>query len=151
MSLFDQINDDIKAAMMAKEKEKLEALRAVKAAFLIAKTEKGASDTLSSETEIKVVQKLVKQRKESAEIYIAQKRTDLSDKELFEASVIEKYLPKQMGLDEVRAIIKSIIEKVGAKSPADMGKVMGVASKELAGKADGKLVAETVKNILAGN
>jgi uncharacterized protein YqeY len=150
MSLFDQINEDIKAAMMAKEKEKLEALRSVKAAFLIAKTEKGANDTLTSETEIKVIQKLVKQRKESAEIYVSQNRTDLSDKELFEASVIEQYMPKQMGIDELRAALKTIIEKVGAKTPADMGKVMG-ASKELSGKADGKLIAETVKNLLAGN
>ena len=151
MSLFDQINEDIKTAMLAKEKEKLEALRAVKAAFLIAKTDKGASETLSSETELKVIQKLVKQRKESAEIYISQNRTDLSDKELFEASVIEQYMPKQMGIDELHAVIKAIVDRVGAKTPADMGKVMGVASKELSGKADGKLISDTVKSILAGN
>jgi uncharacterized protein len=151
MSLFDKINDDIKAAMMAREKEKLEALRGVKAAFLIAKTEKGASDVLTDDTAVKVMQKLVKQRKESAEIYNAQNRKDLADKELFEASVIEQYLPKQMGADELKAIVIAIIEKVGAKTPADMGKVMGVATKELAGKADGKAISELVKSILAGN
>jgi uncharacterized protein YqeY len=151
MSLFDKINDDIKAAMMAKEKEKLEAIRGVKAAFLVAKTEKGASDELSDDVAIKVMQKLVKQRKESAEIYNAQNRKDLADKELFEASVIEQYLPKQMGADELKVIVKAIIDRVGAKTPADMGKVMGVASKELAGKADGKAISELVKTILAGN
>lgn len=151
MSLFDKINDDIKAAMLAKEKEKLEALRGVKAAFLIAKTEKGASDVLTDDAAIKVMQKLVKQRKESADIYNTQNRKDLADKELFEASVIEQYLPKQMGADELKGIIKAIIEKVGAKTPADMGKVMGVATKELAGKADGKAISELVKAILARN
>ena len=151
MSLFDKVNEDIKTAMLAREKEKLEALRSIKAAFLIAKTEKGAPETLSADTELKIIQKLVKQRKESAEIYISQNRKDLSDKELFEAAVIEQYLPRQMDISELTIILKSIIEKVGAKSPADMGKVMGVASKELAGKADGKLIAETVKSLLAGN
>jgi uncharacterized protein YqeY len=151
MSLFDKVNEDIKTTMLAREKEKLEALRSIKAAFLIAKTEKGAADTLSSDTELKIIQKLIKQRKESAEIYISQNRKDLSDKELFEAGVIEQYLPKQMDVAELTAILKSIIEKVGAKSPQDMGKVMGIASKELAGKADGKLIADTVKSLLAGN
>ncbi len=150
MSLFEKVNEDIKTAMLAKEREKLEALRGIKAAFLIAKTEKGASDVLSPETEIKVLQKIVKQRKESAEIYNAQNRKDLADKELFEASVIEQYLPKQMGADELKVILKGVIEKVGAKSPTDMGKVMGVASKELAGKADGRMISEIVKNLLAG-
>jgi uncharacterized protein YqeY len=150
MSLFDKVNDDIKTAMLAREREKLEALRGIKAAFLIAKTEKGASDTLSTDTELKIIQKLVKQRKESAEIYISQNRKDLSDKELFEASVIEQYLPKQMDITELTSILKSVIETVGAKSPSDMGKVMGVASKELAGKANGKLIADTVKSLLAG-
>lgn len=151
MNLFDKINEDIKAAMLAKEKEKLEALRSVKAAFLLAKTEKGASEVLPPDTEIKIVQKLVKQRKETAEIYQSQKRSDLAEKELFEASVIEQYLPKQMDIEELRTVLKGIIEKVGAKAPSDMGKVMGVASKELAGKADGKMISETVKNILSGN
>jgi len=151
MSLFDQINEDIKKAMLAKEKDKLEALRAVKAAFLVAKTEKGAAETLSSDTELKIIQKLIKQRKESAEIYLTQNRKDLYDKEILEASVIEQYLPKQMSADEIKAVLTQIIEKVGAKAPSDMGKVMGVASKELAGKADGKLIAETVKLLLAGS
>jgi len=151
MSLFDQINEDIKKAMLAKEKDKLEALRAVKAAFLVAKTEKGAAETLSSDMELKIIQKLIKQRKESAEIYLTQNRKDLYDKEILEASVIEQYLPKQMSADEIKAVLTQIIEKVGAKAPSDMGKVMGVASKELAGKADGKLIAETVKLLLAGS
>ena len=151
MSLFEQVNEDIKAAMLAREKDKLEALRGIKAAFLIAKTEKGASETLSSETEIKVLQKIVKQRKESADIYNSQGRKDLGDKELFEASVIEHYLPKQMDAEELKKILKGIISKVGAKAPSDMGKVMGAATKELAGKADGKLISEIVKSLLASN
>jgi hypothetical protein len=151
MGLFDKVSEDIKTAMLAREKEKLEALRGIKAAFLVAKTEKGAPETLSADTELKIIQKLVKQRKESAEIYISQNRKDLSDKELFEAAVIEQYLPKQMDINELTAILKSIIVKVDAKIPTDMGKVMGVASKELAGKADGKLIADTVKSLLAGN
>jgi uncharacterized protein len=149
MSLFDKINEDIKTTMLAREKEKLEALRSIKAAFLVAKTEKGAPPELTSDMELKVIQKMVKQRKESAEIYISQNRKDLYDKEMFEASVIEQYLPKQIDAEELKKILKAIIEKVGAKTPSDMGKVMGIATKELAGKADGKLVAETVKNLLA--
>ena len=149
MSLFDKVNEDIKTAMLAREKEKLEAIRSIKAAFLIAKTEKGAPAELTSEMELKVIQKLIKQRKESAEIYIAQNRKDLHDKEMFEASVIEQYLPKQLDADELTKILKAVIEKVGAKVPSDMGKVMGVATKELTGKADGKLIAETVKKLLA--
>ncbi len=149
MGLFEKINDDIKSAMLSKEKEKLEALRAIKAALLLAKTEKGSTGELTPEVELKVVQKLVKQRKESAEIYKSQNRTDLADKELFEASVIEQYLPKQMSTDELEAVIKNIIERTGAKSPADMGKVMGVATKELAGKAEGKTIADTVKRLLS--
>jgi len=149
MGLFETINDDIKAAMLAKEKEKLEALRAIKAALLLAKTEKGASHELTPDTEIKVLQRMVKQRKESAEIYQAQNRLDLAEKELFEASVIEQYLPAQMSVEELEKAVREIIARVGAKSPADMGKVMGMATKELAGKAEGKLIAETVKKILA--
>jgi hypothetical protein len=150
MSLFEKVNEDIKSAMLAREKDKLEALRAVKAAFLIARTEKGVTEVLTSDAELKIIQKLVKQRKESAEIYISQNRKDLHDKEILEANVIEQYLPKQMGLDELKQAISGIIAKVGAKGPADMGKVMGVASKELAGKADGRMVADTVKTLLAG-
>jgi uncharacterized protein YqeY len=149
MSLFDKINEDIKTTMLAKEKEKLEALRAIKAAFLLAKTEKGAAAELTADAELKIIQKLVKQRKESAEIYNQQNRKDLADKELLEASVIEAYLPKQMSADEIKAVLKPIIERVGAKTPADMGKVMGIASKELAGKADGRMISEIVKSLLA--
>jgi uncharacterized protein YqeY len=149
MGLFETINEDIKAAMLGKEKEKLEALRAIKAALLLAKTEKGASHELTPETEIKVLQRLVKQRKESAEIYQSQNRHDLAEKELFEATVIEKYLPAQMSAEELEKILRDVIARVGAKSPADMGKVMGVATKELAGKAEGKVIADTVKKLLA--
>jgi uncharacterized protein len=149
MSLFDKINEDIKTTMLAREKDKLEALRAIKAAFLLAKTEKNAPAELTLDMELKIIQKLIKQRKESAEIYISQGRKDLQDKELFEAGVIEHYLPKQLSTDEITTVLKGIIEKVGAKIPTDMGKVMGVASKELAGKADGKLIAELVKKLLA--
>lgn len=150
MKLIDKVNDDIKTAMLSREKEKLEAFRAVKAAFLLAKTEKGASEELSSDTELKIIQKLIKQRKESAEIYLVNGRKDLHDKEMFEAAVIEQYLPKQLSTDELTIAVKAIIEKVGAKSSSDMGKVMGVATKELAGKAEGKLIAEIVKKALAG-
>ncbi len=149
MSLFEKINEDIKVSMLNKEKEKLEALRAIKAALLLAKTEKGASQELTPETEIKVLQRLVKQRKESAEIYQSQNRTDLAEKELFEASVIEQYLPAQMSQEELENALRTIIEKVGAKSPSDMGKVMALASKELTGKAEGKIIAETVKKMLS--
>ncbi len=148
--LFEKINEDIKTDILAKEKEKLEALRAIKAAFLLAKTEKGAPSELTNDMELKIIQKLVKQRKESAEIYITQNRKDLYDKEMLEASVIEQYLPKQLDPEELKKLLVAIIEKTGAKSPSDMGKVMGVATKELSGKADGKLIAETVKNLLAG-
>jgi len=150
MKLFEKVNEDIKTAMLSREKEKLEAFRAVKAAFLLAKTEKGASEELSSDTELKIIQKLIKQRKESAEIYLANNRKDLHDKEMFEASVIEQYLPKQMNTDELTIAIKAIIEKAGAKTQSDMGKVMGIATKELAGKAEGKLIAEIVKRTLTG-
>jgi len=149
MSLYEKVENDIKAAMLAKEKEKLEALRAIKAAFLLAKTEKGASETLSEETELKVIQKLVKQRKESAELYKSNGRNDLSDKELFEAEVIATYLPAQLSEAEIEAEVRKVIEAVGAKGPQDMGKVMGVANKQLSGKAESRLVAQKVKEILA--
>ena len=149
MSLFEQINNDIKAAMLAREKERLEALRAVKAAFLLAKTEKGESNELSEETELKIVQKLVKQRKESAEVYKANNRDDLYSKEIAEAKIIEQYLPQQLSEEEITVRVRAIIDKVGAKGPQDMGKVMGMASKELSGKAENKLVAQKVKDLLA--
>ncbi len=149
MSLFEQVSEDIKKAMLAKEKDKLEALRALKTAFLLARTEAGAGGELTPDAELKITQKLVKQRKESAEIYLSQNRKDLADKELLEASVIEQYLPAQMSDEELTVALKGIIEKVGAKSPADMGKVMGIASKELSGKADGKAISVKVKELLA--
>ena len=149
MSLFDTVSEDIKKAMLAREKDKLEALRSVKAAFLLARTEPGAGGELSSETELKIVQKLVKQRRESAEIYQQQNRQDLADKELLEASVIEKYLPEQMSEQELETVLKAIIERIGAKAPSDMGKVMSVATKELSGKADGKAISTKVKQFLS--
>jgi uncharacterized protein YqeY len=148
MTLEDKINADIKAAMLAKEKEKLEALRAIKSAVLLAKTDKGASGDLSGDAELKLLQKLVKQRKEAADIYIQQNRKDMADVELFQASIIETYLPAQMSEDEIRGVIARIISDTGAQSQKDMGKVMGAATKELAGKADGKLVAQIVKELL---
>lgn len=151
MSLFETINEDIKKAMLDRQKEKLEALRGIKAAFLVAKTEKGSDGTLSPETELKVIRKMIKQRKESAEIYISNNRKDLYDKEMFEASVIEQYLPKQMNEEELTGILKQIIQRLGATNPSDMGKVMGTATKELAGKADGKKISEIVKKLLAGS
>lgn len=151
MTLEEQINQEIKTAMMAKDKVRLEALRAVKSAILIAKTEKGGGEVLTTEAELKILQKQVKQRKDSAEIYQQQNRPELAEKELAEASVIEVFLPKMLSDEELTAEISKIIQSVGAKSPSDMGKVMGVASKSLAGKADGKAIAEKVKAMLAGN
>lgn len=148
MTLFDQVNEDIKKAMLAREKDKLEALRAIKAAFLLAKTEKGGIDELPADVELKIIQKLIKQRRESADIYKQQNRIDLYDKEVLEANVIETYLPAAMSDEELNAVIKSIIEKVGAKTAADFGKVMGIAAKELSGKADGKVISAKVKEML---
>lgn len=147
MSLENRINDDIKAAMLAREKDKLEALRAVKSAVLLAKTEK-AGASLDEETEIKMLQKMVKQRKEAADIYQSQGRQDMADAELFQAKVIEVYLPAQLSAAELEEIIKGIISETGASSPKEMGKVMGLASQRLAGKADGKMIAQIVKQLL---
>ncbi|MGE0088320.1 MAG: GatB/YqeY domain-containing protein [Bacteroidales bacterium] len=149
MSLTTQIDQDIKQAMLAREKEKLEALRAVKSAILLARTEKGGSDEISTEVEVKLLQKLVKQRKDSAAIYQQQNRKDLADKELFEVSIIEKYLPEQMSDEELTKIVKTAIEQTGAKTVAEMGKVMGIVSKQLAGKAEGKVIADKVKSLLS--
>jgi len=149
MSLTDQINNDIKEAMKAKDKVKLTALRAVKSQLLLAATEKGSDGGSSDEAGIKMLQKLVKQRKESAELYKQQGRMDLAEPELVEAAIIEKYLPTQLTEEELKPIIQSIIGKVGASGPQDMGKVMGVASKELAGKADGKTISTIVRSLLA--
>lgn len=149
MKISEKINADIKAAMLAKEKEKLEALRAVKAAFMLAKTEKGSGNELGDEQELKIVQKLVKQRKDSAELYKTNNREELYEKEMSEAAVIEQYLPVQMSEEEVAEAIKAIITEVGAAGPRDMGKVMGVASKKLSGQAEGRLIAQKVKEVLA--
>ncbi|MCE9540597.1 MAG: GatB/YqeY domain-containing protein [Bacteroidetes bacterium] len=146
MALEEKINSDIKTAMLAKEAAKLEALRAVKSAILLLKT---SPEGYTDDTEIKALQKMVKQRKETAEIYVTQSRKDLADVELFQAGVIEAYLPKQMSAEEIKAEIAIIISSVGASSPADMGKVMGVASKQLAGKADGKIISIVVKELLS--
>ncbi|HNZ42374.1 MAG TPA: GatB/YqeY domain-containing protein [Bacteroidales bacterium] len=147
MSLELKINEDIKQAMLAKNKDLLEALRAVKSALLLAKTEK-ADAVVNEEAEIKILQKLVKQRRETAEIYASQNRKDLADIENFQADVIQKYLPEQMGEEELTAIIKAIIAETGASSIKDMGRVMGAAAKKLAGKADNKTISEKVKLLL---
>ncbi|MBE9584373.1 GatB/YqeY domain-containing protein [Mucilaginibacter sp. JRF] len=148
MSLSTQIDQDIKQAMLAKDADKLRGLRAIKSALLLAKTEKGAAEEVSEEAEIKVLQKLIKQRKESADIYKAQNREDLYEIEAAEMTVIEAYLPKQMDRAELEAYLKDVITRVGATSVKDMGKVMGTANKELAGKADGKTISEVIKQIL---
>jgi len=149
MSLETQINQDIKAAMIAKNTAALRGLRAIKAAILLAKTEKGHAEDLNQEAEIKVLQKLVKQRRESAEIYKTQNREDLYQIEVEEEKVIEAYLPKQMSKEEVESVIKAIIAETGASSIKEMGKVMGAANQKLAGQADGKTISEVVKSLLA--
>ncbi len=146
--LFEQINEDIKKAMLAKEKEKLEALRAIKSAFLLAKTENVQQD-LTDEKEIAIIQKLYKQRMDSAEIYKSNNRQDLAEKELTEAAVIEQYLPKMLTESELEAELKKIVEELGVKSASEMGKVMGVATKRLAGKANNKDIADKVKQLLS--
>jgi uncharacterized protein YqeY len=148
MNLFDQISEDIKSAMLAKEKVKLEALRGVKKEFLEAKTAKGGTGELSDEAAVKIIQKLVKQRKDSAEIYTQQQRPELAEKELIEVTVLESYLPKQMSPEELEVALKDIITEVGASGPQDMGKVMGIASKKLAGKAEGRAISDKVKLLL---
>ena len=148
MNLFDKVSEDIKDAMRTKEKIRLEALRGIKKEFLEAKTAKGANDELSDETATLILQKMVKQRKDSADIYKNQGREDLAGDELAQIAVIEAYLPKQLSQEELDAKITEIIAQVGASSPADMGKVMGVATKALAGIAAGKAISETVKKLL---
>jgi uncharacterized protein YqeY len=149
MNLFDTISNDIKNAMLAKDKLRLEALRGVKKEFLEAKTAKGSDGDLSDEQAVKIIQKMVKQRKDSAAIYAEQNRPELAEKELAEVAVLEDYLPKQLSPEELEKSIKEIIAQVGATSPQDMGKVMGVATKALAGKTEGRLISETVKKLLA--
>lgn len=149
MGLRQQIDNDIKSAMLAKNKEELTALRSVKSLILLAETEKGGTGEISEEVENKLLMKAAKQRKESAEIFLKEGRDDLANKELFELEVISRYLPKQLSEEEVATELKKIIEQVGAKGPQDMGKVMGLATKQLAGKAEGRLISETVKKLLA--
>jgi len=149
MSLAEKINDDIKRTMLARDSRKLEALRAIKAALLIAKTGKDASSgEIPEDIEMQLLQRLVKQRKESAEVYKTQNRPDLAEEELFQSVIIEAYLPEQMSPDELKSIIKTIIAQVGATSIKDMGKVMGLASKQLAGKADNKTISLVIKDLL---
>lgn len=149
MSLEQQIMTDLKAAMLAKDEAALRSLRAIKAAILLAKTAEGGNGEVSAEEEIKLLQKMVKQRKDSLEIFQQQNRPELAKKEEEEIAVIEKFLPKQMSTEEVKAALADIITTVGASSPADMGKVMGAATKQLAGKADGKTISALVKELLA--
>ena len=149
MNLFDKVSEDIKKAMLAREKVRLEALRGIKKEFLEAKTAKGAGGELSDDTAIKILVKMVKQRKESAKIYEENQRPELAENELAEAAVIEEYLPKQLSPEELEKEIKLIIAETGAQGQKDMGKVMGVATKKLAGKAEGKAISAMVKQLLA--
>lgn len=149
MDLFETVNADIKSAMLAREKVRLEALRGIKKEFLEAKTAPGADGELSDEAALKILVKMAKQRRESAEIYNSQNRPDLADSELAELAVIEQYLPKPLTPDQLTAELTRIIAQVGATSPADMGKVMGVASKALSGRADGRAISAEVRRLLA--
>jgi len=149
MSLKEQIEADIKKAMLEKNKDDLRALRAIKSMILLAQTEKGASESVTPDTEMKILQKAAKQRQDSIALYIQQNRKDLADAEQVELDVIKRYLPEQMSEEELKAALSEIIAKVGASSMKDMGKVMGMASKELAGKADGKTISQVVKQILS--
>lgn len=149
MALTDQINEDIKTAMRAKDRHTLEALRAIKSALLLEATKTGGDESLSDDVANKLLQKQHKQRLEAAEIYRQQNREDLAADEVKQAEVIERYMPEQLSEDKIREIVKQAIQQTGATSPADMGKVMGVATKELAGRADGKLIATIVKNELS--
>ena len=149
MELEKLINDDIKATMLARDSKKLEALRAIKAALLLEKTKEGTTGEIPDTVELKLLQKLVKQRKESAEIYKNADRADLAENELFEASIIEKYLPQQLPEEDVKKIILKIITETGAASMKDMGKIMGIANRELSGKADNKLISNIVKELLS--
>ncbi len=148
MSLEKTINDDIKKAMLAREKDKLEALRAVKSAVLIEKTGKYAGAEIPEDVELKLLQRLVKQRKEAGETFVTQNRKDLADVEFFQANIIEAYLPTQMSEDDIKKVVQDVITQTGAESMKDMGKVMGICAKQLAGKADNKIVSQFVKELL---
>lgn len=149
MSLEQNIMTELKTAMLAKNEVALRSLRAIKAAILLAKTAEGSKGDITEDEEIKLLQKLVKQRKDSLDIFTTQNRPDLAAKEAEEIAVIEKFLPAQLSAEELKTIIASIITETGASSPADMGKVMGAASKQLAGKADGKAISAIVKELLS--
>ena len=149
MNLYETIDQEIKAAMMAKDKVKLETLRSVKTAFMESTTAKGASHELTEEQSVAILQRMVKQRKDSATIYEEQNRKELADQELKEVEVLQSYLPKQFTQDELEKAIGEIIEQTGASSLKDMGKVMGAATKSLAGKAEGRAIADTVKKLLS--
>ena len=149
MNLFDRISEDIKAAMKARATERLEALRGAKKEFLEARTAKGATGELSDEQATRILAKMIKQRKESAEIYTAQNRPELAEAELAQAAVIEEYMPRQLSDEELRERLREIIARTGASSPKEMGKVMGVASKELAGQAEGRAISAAVKELLS--
>ncbi|HBI59443.1 MAG: GatB/YqeY domain-containing protein [Duncaniella sp.] len=148
MELFDKVSGDIKAAMLARDKVRLETLRGIKKEFIEAKTAKGGDGSLSDEAALKILAKMAKQRRETAQIYDEQNRIDLRDNELAEAAVIEEYLPKQLTDEELTAELKKIIAQVGATSPAHIGKVMGVASKALSGRADGRAISAKAKELL---
>lgn len=149
MSLEAKVMDEMKQAMRAKDEAALRTLRAIKAAILIEKTSAGGSDTMTEADETKMLQKMAKQRRDSLEIFQQQNREDLAKKEREELDIIERFLPKQLSAEELQTELKAIITQVGASSPADMGKVMGVASKQLAGRADGRAISENVKQLLA--
>jgi uncharacterized protein YqeY len=149
MSLRATIDNDIKKAMLAKNKEELEALRSIKSMILLAETEKGGSGEISADAENKILMKASKQRKESAEIFQKENRTDLAAREIFQLNIINRYLPKQLTPEEIKAEIEKIIIQTGAKGQQDMGKIMGVATKTLSGKADGKQISEIVKQLLS--
>lgn len=148
-NLFDRVSDDIKKAMLARDSVRLESLRGIKKEFLEAKTAKGSDGTLTDERAIQILSKMVKQRRESAEIYTQQNRPELAEAELAQAAVIEEYMPKQLTAEELDAALREIIARVGATSAKEMGKVMGVASKELAGKAEGRAISAAVKALLS--
>ena len=148
MEMFDRISNDIKQAMKAQDKVALATLRNIKKVLLEAKTAPGAGDTVSDEAALKIIQKLVKQGRESAQLYQSQGRSDLAQEELAQVAVMEKYLPAQMSEEEIEAAVKAIITELGVTTPQEMGKVMGVATKQLAGKADGRAISGIVKRIL---
>ncbi len=148
MNLFEQISEDIKKAMLAQDKVALDALRGIKKEFLEAKTAKGGDGELHDDKALQILQKMVKQRKESAQMYTEAHRPELADEEMAQCAIIEKYLPAMMSADELRAALEQIVAQVGATGPQDMGKVMGVATKQLAGRAEGKTISATVRELL---